>query len=197
LFTIFYLMIAILIYVLSESGLIDVLAPGVLHREVNALNIKGYGILQHYSGIVDALLHVAYGVDICRVTNIYKTIEFVRELRDLGVLDINTFYIIVDGKHARGAIIYDKICNITISYPNGTIVCAEYKPVNVTVIAIDFTDRSYTFNPRDSIIMRCNIVFDKDDLYPDCDIIYYKGEYAFGFKDEVDKILSHATKGVS
>jgi len=200
LFVVFYLIAAILIYVLSESGLIDVLVPGTLNKEVNALNIKGYGVLMYYSGIADALLHIAYGVKICRVTNVYETIEYVKLYRELGLSNIDSFYIIIDGKHARGAIIIDEICNTTkgiIVYHNGTRKCTEYERINTKVLAIDLTDRTYVFNPKDVTIMKCNIVFEIDDLYPDCDIIYYKGEYAFGFKDEVDKILEHATKSLS
>ncbi len=198
LFSILYLTTAVLVYVLSGSGIINILAPGILHSEVNTLDIEGYGLLEHYSGIVDALSHIAYGVEICRVDNVYGTIEFVKELRDLGLIDNDTFYLLMDNNHVRGVVISDKICKVSVIYENNnTVGCAEYQKTNTTVQVIDYTDSEYTFNPKDSIIIKCDLIFDNDDIYPDCNIIYYKGEYDFAYKDEINEILEYATKGTS
>jgi len=87
--------------------------------------------------------------------------------------NVNSFYLMIDNRHVRGFVIY-----------NGS----------TAVRAIDYSDPSYVFNPSDSIIMKCTIVFDTDDIYPNCNIIYFKGEYSYVFKDEATKILEYDSR---
>ena len=163
LFSIFLLATGILVYVVSESHL-SLLLPGVLHRDTDMFNVMGFSVLSHYEGIVDALAHISYGIPICRTINIYKAINFCREH------NITSFYILLDSKHVRSFVYY-----------------------NNTLYMFDLADPSYVFNPKDSIIIFCNLDIEKSgnitDILPNCNIIFYKGEYIPYFKHLISKIL--------